>query len=156
HKVAVYRTVGDPEHAPDHKNLWQRCAMAILTATLAPLIFTTRWLILGPASLFSPRLRAWVMRRATAITTNPSYVATPLKPAMLRQTRIVEAICFVWCATLLTLTVLGIIPWQSVLAGAIALSIATGITDLRGEILHRFSNEGSWGTLERQVRDSVN
>src|SRR5262249_36653701 len=106
--------------------------------------------------LLIPSLRAGLLRRASSITTNPHYEPTPLSPRARRQAGIAEALSFAWVASAAAMFAVGLLPTQAVLVAWAALSIAAAITDLRGEILHRFNDEGSFGTLARQVRDSIN
>jgi fatty acid desaturase len=78
---------------------------------------------------------------------NPKYVA----PATQSRTELLaELACMVaaWSLTMM--------PLRALVAAALAMGIAVGISDLRGELLHDFKPDGPLGTLERQVEDSVN
>jgi fatty acid desaturase len=156
HRVSVYRTVNDPEHAPDEKTLFQRCAVAVAGALLLPAILAFRWGVMTPLSLLDARLRRWVLARFSSLSANLKYRPSPLGPRARRQATLAEAAASIWVVALVALVAGAVIPMRAVAAAWIAMSIAMAVTDLRGEILHRFSNQGSFGTLERQVRDSVN
>ncbi len=156
HRVNVYRTVGDPEHAPDEKSLFMRCFVALVGSLVLPLILLVRWLVLAPLSMFDAGLRTWVERHLSGLTTNRKYEPTRPSKKARRHAQLAEIACFVWAITLVVLVAFGVIPMQGVIVAMLAISIAMAVTDLRGEILHRFNDEGSFGTLERQVRDSVN
>jgi len=79
----------------------------------------------------------------------PHYVAPTTQTG---SELVSELACSLWSWAILA----GVLPWRVLLAGALALGLATGVSDLRGELLHRFEPGGALGTLERQVRGSVN
>jgi fatty acid desaturase len=156
HRVSVYRTPADPEHAPDNKTLLQRCLVAIAGAILLPAILAFRWGVVAPLSLCDARLRRFAVERFSSLTANLKYRPSPLGPRARRQATLAEIACCLWVFALVAGVATGVVPARAVASVAIAVSMAMAITDLRGEILHRFSHQGAFGTLERQVRDSVN
>lgn len=152
HHVAVYRTEADPEHAPDARSFRARTAGAQLAALALPLLLIARWL-LAPISPWSPRLRSFVLRRFSSLTTNAQYTP-PAKRS--RGDLLAEIACALWSYGLVAALVMGALPLRAALAGAVAIAVAASVSDLRGEVLHRFQTTGRIGTLERQVLDSVN
>ncbi|MBX3228651.1 MAG: fatty acid desaturase [Labilithrix sp.] len=147
HRLAVYRTARDPEHAPDTRPRWKRLAVSQSAALVFPGLLLARWSVVAPLSFVVPGGRAWVLRRFSSLTMNPLYVPpTRRAPHELWA----ELACMAW-----SWIALATMPWRALVAAWIALGIATAISDLRGEVLHRFGDDGERGTLERQVRDSV-
>lgn len=146
HRLSVYRTERDPEHAPDPRSFLARTAQNQLAARVLPLVLWFRWAIVAPLSFVVPGGRAFVLRRFSSLTMNPKYVA----PSTQRPSELLaELACMAAAWSMLLL------PGRALLASALAMGLAVGISDLRGEVLHDFK-DGPTGTLERQVADSVN
>jgi fatty acid desaturase len=156
HRLAVYRTENDPEHAPSDSTLVERIAISIPVSAGLPILLAFRWLILGPISWLFPRLRRWVEARASALLIHRTYVPSPL-----RGTRRIEAIaaewaCTAWFALVGTSIAAGYLPSRGLFLVALAQAIAAWIALQRVELLHRFGSNAPIGTLQRQVFDSVN
>lgn len=152
HHVTVYRTKDDPEHAPDPRGFVARTLTAQLGALSLPFLLAARWLLV-PFMPSSRRLRSLVQRRFSSLTLNASYE----RPR--RRTRgevLAETACAIWTYGVLAALVLGVVSWRAPAACAVAITVAASVSDLRGDVLHRFEAHGKTGTLQRQVLDSVN
>jgi uncharacterized membrane protein YdjX (TVP38/TMEM64 family)/fatty acid desaturase len=156
HKVAVYRTAGDPEHAPDARSLVHRTAETLLAPFLLPPLLVVRWMVLPPVALLAPRLRRWLDTRASGLTSNPAYRPAAPRGRALREARISEACCSAFAILVLLLVVLGVLPIAGVALAMAAISIASLLSNFRGSFLHSFRSGEPIGTLARQVFDSVN
>lgn len=152
HRLAVYRTERDPEHAPSRAGCVARAIAGVVGAAALPLLLWARWAILAPASLLSPRLRAWTWARVSSLTTNPRF---RLRGEATRGEIASEIACAAWSWALAAGLATGAIPARLVIAAALALVVAVAISDLRGDFLHRRGVPRGDGSLERQVADSL-
>jgi fatty acid desaturase len=155
HKLSVYRTVRDPEHAPDESRPLARVLTGMVAAAALPLGLAARWLILGPLSLLHPGLRRFVLQRATSLTMNAAYRPSPWRGRARLDALAAEALSFAWCAALAAVAARGGHAVRAIALGAGAVSLAAVLTVLRGEILHRFEADDRRGTLAQQVFESV-
>lgn len=147
HRRSVYRTERDPEHAPDPRSFLVRTLQNQAAARLLPFVLWIRWAIVTPLSFVIPGGRAFVLRRFSSLTMNAKYIG----PTSLRRNeRLAELACTAAAWAML------LMPGRALLAGALAMGLAIGISDFRGEFLHDFAPNAPTGTLERQVTDSVN
>jgi fatty acid desaturase len=156
HRLDLYRTPRDPEHAPDDSTLARRAVLALPYSALLPVVFTVRWLVVAPVSHLHPKLRRWVVEHASSLTTNLSYVPAPLRGHARREALVQEALAFVWTAVIALLVAKHALGLRAIVAFAVVIALGGTLTLLRGEVLHRFERDGVRGTLERQVLDSVN
>jgi fatty acid desaturase len=156
HRLAVYRTENDPEHAPNDSTLTERIAMSIPVSAGLPVLLVARWLILGPISWLHPRLRRWVEARASVLAIHRTYAPSPLRGARRIEAIAAEWACTGWFALIAALIAEGYVHLRVVLLVAVAQAIAMWIVLQRVEVLHRFASNAPTGTLQRQVLDSVN
>lgn len=156
HRLHVYRTEGDPEHPPEAGSAWVRYAGLVAASVAGPALLALRWLVVGPLSWLHPRSRAFVIAHLSGLSLNFRYQPTPLSRRARRRLLASELACAAWLGLVIALLAHGWLPVGVVTVAAGAMVGTTLLTFLRGEILHAFNDEGSWGTLERQVKDSVN
>lgn len=147
HRLAIYRTKHDPEHAPDPRPRWLRILVNESAALAFPIVLLVRWAVVTPLSFAIPGARAWVWRRFSSLTLNPHWVP---RAKQTRSELLAELGCMVW-----SWTALAVLPLRTLVAASLALGLATAVSDLRGDFLHRFQEDGERGTLERQVADSI-
>jgi hypothetical protein len=133
HRLAIYRTERDPEHAPDARPRWLRIVVNESAALAFPVVLLVRWALVTPFSFATPGARTWVWRRVSSLTLNARYVprAKQTRPELLA-----ELVCMLWSWTALV-----VLSPRALAAAAIALGVATAISDLRGDALHRFRDE---------------
>ena len=156
HRVGVYRTHADPEHAPDAHSAHFRAMTSAIAALAAPVILALRWLAIAPLSFTHWRLRRFIEERASGLSFNPAYRPRTMRGATRREALASELLAFLWVLALVALVGSGRLPVRFVLVGAGAIATTAFITLIRGELLHDFSPDGADGTPERQILDSVN
>ncbi|GAB4174233.1 MAG: fatty acid desaturase [Wenzhouxiangellaceae bacterium] len=127
----------------------------LLQVPLLPVLAVLRFGVLGPVSHFSPRLREWLLTRASAAVTNPYYrkrFPSRHEPELVRS----EWFCFGWLLLLLLATVFGPIePVHWLMAWAL-LTVALGLNWLRNLAAHGYGNDGDPRSHLDQIDDSIN
>jgi fatty acid desaturase len=156
HARAHYGTARDPEYLPIGTWPAWKVTLWILHAVLLLVAPPLRFLVLGPASLLHPRLRAWVWGKASSLAINPSFTRAP-PPAGLRATFAAQEVaCCVWALAVVVLTASGVFPVRSVLRFLAAGAALGLLNQLRTAISHRFRNPGRQLSFEEQFLDSIN
>ncbi len=128
---------------------------SVLGALLAVPLLVLRFLVLAPLSWLLPPLRRFVLSKMSALVIEFRYeraVPSPLPARWLLQ----EAGCFLWCATLLALTLSHALDARVPLRAAAVLTGAVLLNALRVLCAHRYRSQGESGALLEQVLDSNN
>ncbi len=156
HAKLHYGTARDPEYLTlGHWPAWKLAAW-VLQATLLPAALGLRFLVLSPLSLLHPRLRAWVWRKASALTINPDFTRGLPSPSERTGFLVLEAASFAWAAALVALLASGMLRPRYPAAAAGAAAVVGVLNQIRTVVAHRFQNEGRTLTVEEQFLDSVN
>ncbi|UUO06453.1 fatty acid desaturase [Blastopirellula sp. J2-11] len=157
HRRKHYGTDKDGEYlALGQNGRWQMIAF-VLGSFLVPIVTVFRYLILTPLTWISPSLRRLVLRHASSLVMDPTYIR-PLPTAQaMRIIRLQEIACFLWClAIAISVCTVGKYPFpfliQCYLTGATILTINA----IRTLGAHRFDNEEGEMTFVEQLLDSVN
>ncbi|AXJ97028.1 MULTISPECIES: fatty acid desaturase [unclassified Sphingomonas] len=156
HAKTRYGTVEDPEYLPlALMKPWTLPAFVLISA-LAPIGLLIRYAVLSPLSLLSPKLRAIVMERYSALAINPQFRRrAPEGEARVLWNR-VEAAASLWAIAIVVLTATGVFPLRGVL---IALAIGSGVAvvnQVRTLVAHLWENDGEPMSVTGQYLDSVN
>ena len=73
HHVRHYGTRRDGEYLPLGAGPLYQIVLYLMEVLVLPILAVVRFAVLGPISFFSPRLRQWVLERASSYVSNPWY-----------------------------------------------------------------------------------
>lgn len=156
HVKDTYGTARDPEYLPLSRSNPARIAGFVAVALLAPLGVLIRFGVLTPLSLVIPPIRRAVVAGMSAMTINPAFRRedrhSAQGPVWLAQ----EIACWLWCWTVLGLTLAGVVPARWLLTGLAVMAAMTFINQLRTVVAHAWTGDGGKMTVLEQFRDSVN
>jgi len=155
HSRLHFGTPGDGEYLPLAAAPPVETLKYLLQIPLLPPLALVRFGLLGPLSHLSPRLREWLLTRASAAVTNPYYrkrFPARHEPELVRS----EWFCFGWIALLVAATLIG--PMQGVhwLMAWVLLSLAVGLNWLRNLAAHGYAHDGTPRSQLDQLDDSIN
>ncbi len=156
HARSRYGTAQDPEYLPPGLLAPRALAGFTAAAALAPLALLLRFAVLAPVSALSPRLRAWVVARASALAVNPDFRRPPPAGAELARWRRWETATTLWAVGLVAATAAGRIPLESFL---VFLGVASGVAvvnQVRTLAAHLWEGDGAAMSVTDQYLDSVN
>lgn len=156
HSRTRYGTVRDPEYLPLATSRPRRVIGFVAIAALGPIGLLLRYGLLGPLSLLSPRLRAIVFERFSALAINPDFRRETPEGGVPREWRVIEAATGVWALTLVGGTVAGLIPAATLAIFLGVLSASLVLNQVRTLAAHLWENEGEAMGLTDQYLDSVN
>jgi fatty acid desaturase len=156
HSQRFYGTPEDPEYVANvlESGSWRSAIVYGLHVTLFPIIVFLRFL-LAPLSYLHPRLRKFVLERASSLTLNFHY-RRKLNAYDRRSIVVMEWLCFVRAALIPLTVIIGVAPLSR-----IPLLYLLGLTTLilnqmRQLADHHFEGDGSPADVDSHVRDSCN
>ncbi|MEX2174788.1 MAG: fatty acid desaturase [Pirellulaceae bacterium] len=156
HSQRMYGTPQDPEYIVNvfrPGSLLSILAYAALIAAF-PIIVFLRFL-LGPLSFLHPKLRAWTLRHASALTMNWRY-ERKLNAFDRFAVTALELLCFLRAAMIPGMVLLGAAPWTR-LPLLYALGVGTLVLNqFRLLADHHFETDGERFELDAHIRDSCN
>ncbi|WP_375273044.1 fatty acid desaturase family protein [Sphingomonas sp.] len=156
HAKTRYGTSEDPEYLPLALMKPWTLPVFVIVSALAPVGLLIRYAILAPLSALSPRLRAAVVSRYSALSINPSFRRRmPEGEERARWVRL-EVATAIWALALIGLTAAGVIPFK---AFAIFMVVGAGvalINQVRTLVAHLWENEGEAMSVTAQYLDTVN
>lgn len=155
HSRLHFGTPADGEYLPLAATPPIETVKYLLQIPLLPPLAVLRFGVLGPLSHLSPRLREWLLTRASAAVTNPYYrkrFPARMEPELVRS----EWFCFGWLALLTGLTAFGPIGLKHWLLAWVLLSLAVGLNWLRNLAAHGYAHDGAPRSHLAQIDDSIN
>jgi len=156
HSQRLYGTAQDPEYVANIMEGGNAASIALYVVQVLafPLVVFLRFLLV-PVTFLHPRLREWVLRRASALTLNRRYQRR-LTAADRRAIVAVEIPCFLRAALIVVLVAVGINPWTRIPL-LYALAIGTLLLNQARQLAdHHFAGDGSPVGLEAHIVDSCN
>jgi fatty acid desaturase len=155
HSAKHFGTPGDGEYLPLASSPPRETWKYLAQTPILPLFMIVRFGILGPASLFSRRLREWVLTAASAAVSNP-YYRKRFPPQDERHLVIVEVLCFLYLCGLGALLAAGVITGMHLLMGYLLLAFTLGLNWVRNLAAHVYGNRGDRMSYVEQMSDSIN
>ena len=156
HAKTRYGTAEDPEYLPLALMKPWTLPLFIVISALAPIALIVRYAVLSPLSLLSPKFRAVVVERYSALAINPHFRRRMPEGAFARQWNRIETAASLWAITLVTLAATGVLPLRAFL---IILGVASGVAvvnQVRTLVAHLWENEGEPMSVTAQYLDTVN
>lgn len=157
HARTNYGTERDPEYLPLASMRRHELVFFLVVSILAPFGLLVRFALLAPLSLFSRRLRRWVIQRGSALAINPAFRRRIPTDAVRRAMIVQEAAASLWAIAIVALTLTGTIRLGNVLLCLAAGSAVALVNQLRTLVAHRWENDGGEPlSLTGQFLDSIN
>ncbi len=156
HSQRFYGTPEDPEYVANvlESGNWRSTLVYILHVTLFPIMVFLRFLLV-PLSYLSPRLREFVLERASSLTMNFEY-RRKLNAYDRRSIAVMEWLCFVRAVLIPVSVCIGLAPLSRIpLLYLLGLTTLT-LNQMRQLADHHFEGDGSPADVEAHVRDSCN
>lgn len=155
HNHRHFGTPADGEYLPLGSSPRVETLKYLAQAPLLPLFMMIRFGILGPASWLHPRLREWVLTRASAAVSNPYYNKRfPKRDEA--HLRVVEVLCLIYLIAIAALLWLGSISPVHLFMGYLLLACTLGLNWVRNLAAHHYVNGGGRMTMAEQLADSIN
>jgi len=135
--------------------LWRRRPAEKFCCILRKFLFF-RFLVLVPLSFLHPRLRRWLLERWSSYEINPYYRRAILPTEPERLWIVLDLVCFLWLAVILTLVLQGFLTWTMVGLFYCLSTYSLGLNWIRNLAAHRYANTGDEMSFEEQVEESIN
>ena len=156
HNKTFYGTAKDPEYHPLARRPPHELAVFLGIALLAPVGTVLRFGVLAPLGFLVPPVRRFAIAKASGMVINTHFSREDFDrantPAWLAQ----EIGAWLWCWTVLGLTIAGVIPPRVVLTAAVIFALMTFLNQLRTAVAHFWENDGEPMAPLDQFLDSVN
>jgi len=154
HNPRHFGTVEDGEYLDLGAGPVRRIVLYFLQVPLLPALAILRFLVLTPLSFLHPRLRRWVLERASSFAINPKYRRTVPAGEPHGSWIALEVAIFLELAVFAALLVSGKVAW-SVFAELYVLGMAaSGLNWIRTLAAHGYRNTGSTMSFAEQIEDS--
>jgi fatty acid desaturase len=151
-----YGTANDGEYLPLATGPTRDILLYLCQPLLVPPLVVLRFLILVPAAWMSPALRRWVHAHVSSLVIDPTFVRPLPRRAEMHIWYLQEASCFCYLVALLSLIVVGRVPWTllvHVYGVAVCVLFVNAIRTLGA---HRYELRGEQSTFVEQFLDSWN
>ena len=157
HKRDIYGTTRDGEYVPFATNKPYKIVTYVLLASILPLFFATRFLLLTPLGWLSGNLRQLIWQRASSLTIDLTYHRPGLARRDDRTWRWQELGAFLYGWTALLLVVFGVVPTKMLLLWYLVAFLIFTLNSFRTLAAHAYRNPGDrFMTVPEQFLDSVN
>ena len=156
HAKRYYGTIDDPEYLPLALMKPWTLPAVLLVALFSPALLLLRFGVLGPLSLFSRRLRRFVVGRYSGLQLNPYFRRPAPEGEFSRDWLVQEVACSAWALFLLTLAATGALPLRALVIGLVVASGAMLLNQVRTLVAHLWENDGEPMSVTAQYLDSVN
>jgi fatty acid desaturase len=154
HGAASFGTAGDPEYLPFGAYPQLR-RVFWASSVLVPWIFALRALVLVPAAWLVRPARAWLRAHLSYMTMNSAYRPSSDYQKLTRFDLWVEAGTTLWTYGLLTLLVVGWLPWRFALLFVLCMTAANLLNAWRTLRAHAYTSVGHATDAAGQLRDST-
>lgn len=155
HNPRHFGTPRDGEYLPLGAGPASALVLYFLELPLLPALAIFRFLVLTPVSFLHPRLRRWVLERASSLVLNPRYRRAVPADERLGTLVALEIAIFVELAAFFGLLLAGRLAW-TVFAELYVLGMfSAGLNWARTLAAHRYANTGSQMTFVEQIEDSI-
>jgi fatty acid desaturase len=156
HSNRIYATPGDGEYLPFGRTARSDILRFIAMIPCLPLLAIARALLIVPVSFAIPKLRHWLLARASAAVISPSYRRRHVPNIWDPWWLACDLACFAYTASVVALTLRGYFSYSTL--GMLYLLVMFSITLnwLRTLAAHRYNGTGNEMSHTEQVLDSIN
>ena len=130
--------------------------MFLGVAFLAPLGTLLRFGVLAPLGFLIPAVRRFTVARASGMVINTHFAREDFDRANSAPWLAQEIGAWLWCWTVVGLTVAGVLPLRVFATAVAVFSLMTFLNQLRTAVAHRWDNDGEVMAPLDQFLDSVN
>lgn len=156
HAKDRYGTARDPEYHPLARRPLHELAVFLGIAFLAPVGTLLRFGVLAPLGFLIPAVRRFTIAKASGMVINTHFSRDDFDRANRAPWLAQEIGAWLWCWTLVGLTVSGVAPLRVFLTAAVIFSLMTFLNQVRTAVAHRWDNDGEVMAPLDQFLDSVN
>ncbi len=157
HKRNRYGTHNDGEYLPLGASPLSKIVWFFAQALVMPAFIAFRFLVLTPLSFLHPRLRTWVLERASAYVINFHYHGSIPLHAPRKAWAALEWACFLRLVIMFAALAVGATHWTRIPMLYLFAVFVLGLNYIRNLVAHRYTNEtGEEMSYEEQLTDSVN
>lgn len=156
HNTQHYGTEGDGEYLPLGRGKIAELLIYLSQILTQPLFIFTRFLIGTPVSFLHPKLRRWVLERASSLVINFRYRRPINSLVPNREWLLLEILCCLRAAALIAVVAAGLAPWTRIPKIYLLACVALGLNNLRTLAAHRYQSEGEIVDHRSQFLDSTN
>ena len=156
HAKDRYGTARDPEYHPLARRPLHELAVFLGVAFLAPLGTLLRFGVLAPLGFLIPAVRRFTVARASGMVINTHFAREDFDRANSAPWVAQEIGAWLWCWTVVGLTVAGVLPLRVFATAVAVFSLMTFLNQLRTAVAHRWDNDGEVMAPLDQFLDSVN
>lgn len=151
-----YGTEDDGEYYPLGLGPVGLIYVYLASTVVLPVAAIVRFLLLAPLGLLLPPLRPLIWERASSLAVmNPAYRRPPAEEEERVLVTLQEAACSLWCWTLVTLLVTGVLPWVVAPKLYAIFVLLTTLNYVRALGAHRYLNPGPPMSYKDQLLDST-
>jgi len=155
HSARTYGTGHDGEYVSLGSGPAYRILTYFLQVPLLPVLAVFRFALLGPLSLLHPRLRSWVIRRASSYGINPHYELLPPRQSSQGLYAARDLACGIYVLAVAAALATGALPLYF-LARLYALVVFTiGLNWTRNLVAHRYYQRSGPVSMREQLLDTV-
>jgi len=155
HNGHHFGTDHDCEYVPLGRGPVWGIAKFLSQVFLQPLYVVTRFAILGPLSFLHPKLRSWVLRRASAFV----FVFSCERSLPNRRKRIywalIDTLCTFRAWAIFVTALVGLNPWYRMPQLYVLAIFTLGLHYIRSLAAHRYLGDGQPMTFQDQLMDSI-
>jgi len=157
HNVRHYGTRRDGEYLPlGQAPVWYLLAIYWSQVLVLPLLAVFRFAVLTPISFLHPKLRRWVLERASSYVINPWYRRELPSAASRRLWAAADVACSLRVIGMLAVVPLGLFPWTRLLMLYGLGVYVIGLNYVRNMVAHHYRNLGDEMSYADQLDDSIN
>lgn len=157
HRRKHFGTQHDGEYLPFERDGRLEVFKFIAASAIVPLLAVLRFAVITPLTWLHPAIRTWVLRHASSMVIDPSYI----RPLPTRETQrvifIQELACFAWCWGIAITLSFRPLDFSLFLLAQTYLTavVILAINAVRTLATHRWRNDGRELTFVEQLLDSV-
>ena len=156
HNTRHYGTRNDGEYLPLGLGSYRHLLGFLGQIVLLPAFVVFRFGVLVPISFLHPRLRQWVLERASSFVINFRHRREIPENAPRFWWAVLDILCFLRVAAMFALVAIGVNEWTR-LPKLYAIAMVTlGLNHLRTMVAHRYLSDGQPVSHADQLSDSVN
>jgi fatty acid desaturase len=158
HRRAHYGTHADGEYLPLVHRRPSYVLYYLSWSLIIPALVVVRFMFLAPLAWISPAARRWIHRHASPMVMDPSYIRPLPTSRALRNMRLQELGCFLWCwgIAMVPPVVFHRWPLPFVVHAYATAVVVVMLNAIRTLAAHHWRNTGEQMSFVDQLTDSVN
>jgi fatty acid desaturase len=156
HAKDRYGTARDPEYHPLSRRPPRELAVFLAISLLAPVGVLLRFGVLAPLGFLIPSVRRFTVAKASGMVINTDFSREDFDRAGSAPWLAQEIGAWLWCWTVVGLTVAGVLPVRVFVTAIVVFGLMTFLNQLRTAVAHRWDNDGAVMAPLDQFRDTVN